>query len=229
MNRLTACTLVLTAVASWVSPAGVAATEPAAVSTEGLQLIEKDSRGEIYAAPDVEWSAYTQIHLEDATVAFRKNWQRDQNRGDPFKVDAADMEKIKSEMSALFHEVFAEELTKNGGYVLVDSSGPDVLSITPAIVDLDVAAPDTQRPYNSKQFTESAGKMTLKLSLNDSVTGALLATASDRREAPRRGYYQWTNSVTNRAEARRMFVSWADGLRKRLDAARSGETLTAAK
>jgi hypothetical protein len=62
--------------------------------------------------------------------------------------------------------------------------------------------------------------MTLKLRVYDSVTGDLIVAASDRREAPRRGYMQWTSSVTNKAEARRMLQKWAEGLRERLDEAR---------
>ena len=63
--------------------------------------------------------------------------------------------------------------------------------------------------------------MTLKLEIYDSVTGDLIATASDRRESPRRGYLQWTTSVTNNAEARRMLQRWAVSLVERLDEART--------
>ena len=82
-------------------------------------------------------------------------------------------------------------------------------------------SPDTMRPYPSRQYTDSAGEMTLKLELYDSVTGDLLATASDRKISPYRGYAQWTTSVSNRADSRRMLQQWAESLRKRLDEARS--------
>lgn len=223
MNRLTVCAVVLAAVTAWACPAALLAKDPPAVSPDGLQLTESDRNGEIYADPNVDWSVYKEVHLQDATVAFRRNWQRDQNRGDPFKVDDKDMERIKREMSELFREVFSAELTEGGGYILSDTSGASVLSIKPAIVDLDIAAPDTKRSYSSKQFAETAGRMTLRLELYDSVTGALLATARVRREAPRRGYMQWTSSVTNRAEAERILKTWAQGLRQRLDAARSAK------
>jgi hypothetical protein len=227
MNRLTVCALVLSALAAGVLPAALLAKEPPAVSPEGLQLAEHDRDGEIYADPDVDWSTYTEIRLEDATVAFRRNWQRDQNRGYPFKVDAKDMENMKRDLSELFREVFSAELTEDGGYVMSGTSGPNVLSIKPAIVDLDVAAPDTMNSMSSKSFTESEGRMTLKLELYDSVTGALLATARDRREAPRHGYAEWTTTVSNRAEAQSMLKTWATGLRQRLDEARSGKPLAA--
>jgi len=198
----------------------LAESEPPEVSMDGLELVEKDRRGEIYADKDIDWSVYTQIRLDQATVAFRKNWQRDQNRYQPFKVKTDDMEKIKSGLSELFGEVFTEELTVNGGYQITEQSGDNVMRITPKIVDLDVYAPDTMRAGVSRSYTETAGRMTLKLEIYDSVTGDLIAKLSDRREAPRRGYMQWTTSVSNNAEARRMLQHWAVGLRERLDQAR---------
>ena len=192
------------------------------ISPDGLELVEKDRRGEIYADPGVDWSVYDQIQLDTATVAFRKNWQRDQNRPpQSFKVNTKDMERIKADMSELFDQVFTEELTGKGDYTLATGSGENVMRIKPQIVDLDVYAPDTRNAGMTHSYTDSAGKMTLKLEIYDSVTGDLIATASDRREAPRRGYVQWTTSVSNRAEARRMLQRWAKDIHKRLDEART--------
>ena len=197
--------------------------EVTAVSLDGLELVSKDRRGETYADPGIDWSVYTKIRLDPATVAFRKNWQRDQNRSQPFKVDTKDMDRIKSELSTLFGEVFTEELTGKGGYVMSEENGDDVLRITPHIVDLDVTAPDTRsNPGIQYSYTEQAGRMTLKLEMYDSVTGDLIATIRDRQDAPRRGYMQWTTSVTNRAEAKRMLERWAKELREGLDSARAG-------
>ena len=210
------------------TPATVLAeSEPPQVSLEGLELVEKDRRGELYADPGIDWSVYDKIQLDKATVAFRKRWQRDQNRNRSFKVKDSDVEKIKTNLSELFDEVFTEELTTNGGYEIVDEVADNVMRITPRIVDLDVYAPDTPTTGINRQFTESAGRMTLKLEIYDSVTGDLIVTASDRRESPRRGYMQWTTSVSNNADARRMLQRWATGLRERLDQARSTTTLSA--
>jgi len=203
------------------APAMTQDEEPA-VGDGNLELVEKSRRSEVYADPGVDWSVYSRIRLDPATVAFRKNWQRDQNRTQPFKIKTDDMERIKSELSALFGEVFSEELTANGGYVMVDENGEDVLRIAPQIVDLDVYAPDSRSsPGMSRSYADSVGRMTLKLEMFDSVTGDLIATVSDSREAPRRGYMQWTNSVTNRAEAKRMLERWARDLREGLDEART--------
>jgi hypothetical protein len=205
----------------------LAESEPPQVSLEGLELVEKDRRGELYADPGIDWSVYDKIQLDKATVAFRKRWQRDQNRYQSFKVRDSDVEKIKKELAELFDEVFTEELTANGGYEIVDEVADNVMRITPHIVDLDVYAPDTPTVGINRQFTESAGRMTLKLEIYDSVTGDLIVTASDRRESRRNGYVQWTTKISNSTDARRLLQRWATGLRERLDQARSSTTLSA--
>ncbi len=209
---------------SITSAAATAKNDPPETSIEGLTLVEKDRRGEIYADSDIDWGIYSQIQLERATVAFRKHWKRDQNRPDPFKVKDRDVEKIKTDLSDLFHEVFTEELSSAGGYAMTDATGENVMIIKPQIVDLDVYAPDTMRTGRSQSFTEQAGRMTLVLEVYDSVSGDLIAKASHRQDAPRYGYAQWTTSVSNRAEARRMLQRWATSLRTRLDEARGEST-----
>lgn len=217
-------TLLLSFVVVSATAPALAKEDPPEVSIEGLELVEKDRRGEIYAAPNIDWSIYTQIMLDPATVAFRRNWQRDQNRSRSFKINTKDMERIKTSLSEMFDDVFTKELSENGGYTITEQTGIEVMRIKCAIADLDVYAPDTRSsPGRTTQFTESAGRMTLKLEIYDSVTGGLIVMASDRREAPRRGYMQWTNSVSNRAEAQRMLQRWAKDLVKRLDEARGAD------
>jgi len=206
---------------SLLSSSAFAKSDPPETSIEGLTLVEKDRRGEIYADPGADWSEYSQIQLQRATVSFRKNWKRDQNRYDPFKVKDQDIEKVKSGLSDLFHDVFTEELSANGSYTMSESSGADVMTIKPRIVDLDIAAPDTMRAGMSKSYTEQAGRMTLMLEIYDSISGDLIAKVSHRQDAPRYGFMQWTTSVSNNAEARRMLQKWAAALRVRLDEARS--------
>jgi len=221
MNKMISWILVPLLLSVVATPTAAKKNEPPAISVEGLTLVEKDRRGEIYADTDVDWGDYSKIQLQQASVAFKKNWKREQNRYQSFKVRDQDMEKIKTGLSDLFHEVFAEELSTEGGYVMTATSAEDVMTIIPSIVDLDVVAPDTRSPGITTTYTEQAGRMTLKLEIYDSQTGDLIAKMSDRQESPRRGYMQWTNSVTNTAEARRMLKKWAKALRVRLDEARS--------
>jgi hypothetical protein len=111
-------------------------------------------------------------------------------------------------------------LQNKGKYPVFEKSGHDVLVLRPAIVDLDVEAPDTMSEGSSMTFAASAGQMTLYLELYDSVTSDLVARIIDTEAADGGGTIHWQNSVTNQAEADRVLKRWADRLRKQLDAAR---------
>lgn len=195
---------------------------PPEVSLDGLELVEKGRHKEIYRAPGVDWSVYDKIQIDEATVAFRRNWQRDQNRYQPHKIRSKDMDRISEGMVELFDDVFSKELSGEGGYVITDEPGESVLRISPHIVDLDVYAPDPRYQAGiQRSYVQTAGRMTLKLQLYDSYTGDLIAVFSDHREAPWRGYVQWANTVTNTKEFRWLLQSWASDLREGLEEAKS--------
>lgn len=182
------------------------------VTEDGLHRVPDTKMAIVYAEPGAELTQYKRVKLLEPAVAFKKNWARDQRRNsvDPLRITANDIEKIKQSLSSEFHEVFRKTL-EEGGYELVDETGEDVLLVRPAIVNLDVNAPDTPRAGRSRTYTSSAGEMTLYIELYDSVTGDLLAKALDRRvdNANRSGFYTWTNSVTNKSAANRILEGWA--------------------
>ena len=190
------------------------------INDEGMALIKDSKMTTIYADPDADLSMYKRIWLKDATVAFKKNWQRDQNRTTRFKVRTKDMEKIQEDTATLFRDAFTKELL-DGGYELVEEAGDDVLIVVPAIVDLDVIAPDLQKANRSYTFSESAGEMTLNLELFDSLTNDKIVKATDRKRDWDRGYVEWRTSVNNRAVARRFMTAWAQALMSVLDEAKS--------
>lgn len=188
------------------------------VTVEGLQLIKDSNLALVYAEPGIDLRQYSKINLDDAYIAFRKNWQRDQNRHHPQKVNAKDMARMKAELSSLFREVFSRTLLE-GGYELVTERAEDVLLIKPAIINLDVVAPDTMDANRGNSYSETAGEMTLYLELYDSVTDDLIAKALDRKTDRQTGYIQWQNRITNRAAANRILQVWANVLKKGLDQA----------
>ena len=195
---------------------GAAAEERPEFTIEGLQLIEDSNLALVYAEPDIDLGRYNRIYLDNPRVAFRKNWKRSQNRYQSSNVTDDDMAKIKAELSALFMDVFSKTLTE-GGYELVTEPGEDVLLVRPAIINLDIVAPDTPSPGITRTYSETAGEMTLYMELYDSVSGDLLAKALDRKEDRRTGYFEWQNRVTNRAAANRILKVWARVLKEGLD------------
>ena len=190
------------------------------VNDDGMVLVKDSDLATVYADPGADLGIYKRIWLEDATVAFKKNWQRDQNRGHSIKVRNSDMKRITEDVATLFREVFTEQLAE-GGYELADEAGPDVLMAKPAIVDLDVTAPDIPSATMTRSYSESAGEMTLNLELFDSLTGDKIVKATDRARDWDRGYMEWRTRVSNRADAERMMKSWAKAFVALLDEARA--------
>jgi len=220
LNKLLFALLVLVLATATTSPAWAKKKLPA-INDEGMELVKDSDLATVYADPGADLSIYKRIWLQDASVAFKKNWKRDQNRSHSLKVRDEDMERIVNDVATLFREVFTEELLE-GGYQMAEEAGEDVLMVKPAIVDLDVVAPDIQRTGGRDySYSESAGEMTLNLELFDSITEDKIAKATDRQRDFRRGYVQWRTNVSNRSDARRMMSSWAKGLRSALDEARA--------
>lgn len=186
---------------------------------DGLELIDDTRLALVYVKADANLGQYNKIYLDDAYIAFKKNWQRNQNRSQAHKVSSDDMSRIKSELSSLFREVFSKTLIE-GGYELVTERDNDVLLVRPSIINLDITAADTNSANRTQSFSETAGEMTLYLELYDSVTDDLIAKALDRQMDRRTGFFQWQNHVTNRAAANRILQVWANVLKEGLDDAR---------
>ena len=181
------------------------------VTHDGLERVANSTVARAWIKPGVDFSQYTEVGLLDCFVSFRRNWRMN-NPG----VRTRDMDRIKSTLADEFRVVFTEEL-ENGGFPVVTEAADHVLLIRPAIIDLDVAAPQTSTGGRSDSFTTSPGTMTLVIELYDSVSNEILARAIDRRRARNAGNIQWTTSGTNRAAARKILRSWANLLVSRLD------------
>lgn len=187
-----------------------------AVTPDGLELREGKRGAVVYVRPGVDFSRYQRIAILECPVAFSKDWKRDQEFSGN-RVTQQELERIKSGLSAEFLKVFTEELQTKGGYEIVTTGGEDVLVLRPAIIDLDVTAPDNMTPGRGYTLTDSAGAMTLYLELYDSVTSQLLARAIDREADTGIGGFQWQTRVTNQAGADRVLRRWASSLRARFD------------
>lgn len=203
-----------------VAAAPVWSAEEAAVEATFDNLVPvKDAKMAMaYIDPEADFSVFKRVAILEPFVAFRSNWQRDQNRSRSRNISSRDMERIKSDVTTLFERVFTERL-EAAGYEVVEGANEDVLLVRPAIIDLDITAPDTRSAGRSRTFTASTGAATLYIQLFDSLTGDIIGRAADRQAVRRAGgNVTWSNSVTNTADARRMMGGWADNLVGFLDA-----------
>lgn len=205
------------------SPVLFAADPPPEVSKDGLHLQKSTKSTVVYMKPGATWSQYKKVALLDCLVEFDKNWERDYNRdqvGTMNRVTDGDMERIEKDVAAEFKKVFAKELQANSGYPVVDTAGPDVLVVRPAILNLRVTAPDLMSPGIGGTVVSSAGSATLYVELWDSATNTILARVMDAQADPGfAGRGQAANRVTNTMAADQILKDWATKLRKYLDAA----------
>ncbi len=187
------------------------------VDSDGLHLLKDTKVWAAYAKPGADLSKYDKVMLVGCYVDFVKNWQKDYNM-DQFglngRVMNKDAEAIKQRLSAEFTKVFTKELTKKGFPVVTDV-GPDVLLLRPALINVDVVAPDVMSAGIRGTLVRSAGDMTLYMEMYDSATNTLIARVIDP-QADNEGLAHVANRVTNKAAADRILVHWAELLAKHL-------------
>ena len=203
-------------------PAVQAKDAPPQVSEDGLQLTKSTKTRLVYVKPGATFSQYDRVAILDCYVEFEKDWQKDYNSsrvGLEGRVSDKDVERIKTDLAAEFKKVFVDELQNKGGYQVVDVAAPDVLLLRPALLNVEVNAPDIMTAGIERTVVRSAGQMTLYLELWDPSTKTILARIEDAREDDE-AFAQMANRVTNKAAADRILREWAEELRKRLDTVR---------
>jgi hypothetical protein len=217
--------LAVSLIVGLVACAGTGDNLPAQTD-DGLTRVDTKRVDAAYMAPGADLGQYEVLYIREVEVSFVANWLRDTNRSRgsiSSQLTQADADNIKRAVADSFQSVFTERLRAAGYVVLEDKSSAgaedDILVLVPAIIDLDVAAPDKQTAGRSRSYVTSAGSMTLQMELLDGLTSALIARVSDDQESRDYGTVQVANSVTNKAEAERIFRRWADLLVKALDRA----------
>lgn len=194
--------------------------EAPAVSPDGMALVKNTRSTIAYTKEGVNFADYDKIQISNSTVAFKKNWQRDYNRdqrASSAKIKDKEVVRIKESVAQLFDEVFAEEFAKSSNYKITTQAVTGTLLLKPAIINLDINAPDILSAGNVKNYVETAGEATLYLEMYDAVSGEILARIVDSKAARDKGYYQWATRVSNRQDAKVIIKKWAKTLRTKFD------------
>ncbi len=173
-----------------------------------------------YVNPNVRWSRYNKIILKPVKIYAGKNSD----------LRNADRE-AQSALANYFTAALSEELKKD--FTLVSTPGPGVMTIYTAITDADQSEVvfdtiTTIMPIGlalstmKRSIGESdsfVGDAQAEMEIVDSVSDVRLAAAVDKRygsKALRSKFGGWNH-------AKETFDYWAERLRERLEAARSGE------
>lgn len=206
-----------------MSPLASAAAQedPPPVSPDGLQLQKSTKSRLVYVKPGASFTQYDKFAILECYVEFEKDWEKDYNAsrmGLEGRVTDKDVERMKTGLAEEFKKEFTRELRDKGGYQVVDQAAPDVLVLRPALINVEVNAPDVMSADIGRTIVRSAGQMTLYLELWDSTTNTILARVMDAKADE--GFAEQANRVTNTAAADRILSEWARELRERLDEVR---------
>jgi hypothetical protein len=210
----------------WSMPV-LADTEPVQPSDSGEIIKYETKDGGMLTAAEIDWSAYTEVALDRATVEFRENWVEDQKRVFDNILREADLERIKSDMSNMLHRVLNEKVSSADGYTLSDENGKGVLRFTPRIVKLDIYQPGKAQDYVGHVLVDAQGSMVITLDITDSFTGKLLASSWNVQVDPEKGFMWSSTSGGNRTAFGQMMKRWANWYFELFDIVRSGELLPA--
>jgi len=189
-------------------------------TTDGLVLMKHTKLRAVYMKPGAHLDEYDKVFLVDCYVAFKKNWQRernDQTMDLDNRITDQDMKNIREHLAKAFNKVFTEVLSTKGDHEIVKTAGTGVLIVRPAIVNLEITAPDTLSSGFNMTFSSDAGQMTLFMELYDGKTGDIIARIIDP-EAVGSDVVEMRDSVTNAADADRVLKRWATILNDHLAA-----------
>ena len=193
--------------------------ENAEVVQGNLHRVDHSRTKLAYVDPGADFSKYTAILLTPLGVdnveivqppsTLRSTGSRN------WELTDSDKQRLQKD----YRETMTKQLSEKDSYPIVDGPGDKVLQISTILTRLAPSAPKDDfrsRPVGrSKIVTEGAGKLDIEVTFKDSETGEVLALTKDTKS----GSSLWgvNNSVSNAAEVRRAFSSWAMQIRAQLD------------
>jgi len=193
-------------------PAALPASAQEADTVDGLHEVDSRKFDQVFLLPGADFGPYAKVIIDDPEVAFRRNWVRDYNRdvrGLDGRISDSDAEEILASASDGLAEVYAGAFGK-AGYEIVAAGAADVLRIKVSIINLEINAPDVDRPSRSRSYATEAGEATIIVEARDSLSGALLGRAVDSSRIGDTGFMTVRSSVSNRSDFSRAFKRWAE-------------------
>lgn len=190
--------------------AAFAAAAASPSTTEGYPLLRK--LDEVYVAPNAQLASYRAVMFDAPKITFERGWLKSINstRQPSRWVTQRDAQKILDDLSESMAITFTD-VFKAKGYEIVTAPGPNVLRLSPAVVDLYINAPDVHAPNDRKVISgESAGDARLVLEARDAATGAVVARIVDRADAHQLNRrFNATTDVSNTFWMNALFRQWA--------------------
>ncbi|MEM1113791.1 MAG: DUF3313 family protein [Pseudomonadota bacterium] len=188
-------------------------TGPDAETIEGTNLTRVDNtRAEMaYRDPQADFTGFKRVLIQPLGVDNIEVIQPSNSYSTVGRGNWELTEQDKTNLQNAFMDAMVKQLEDKGSFPIADEPGDDVLEIDAKLLAIAPNAPKddfSSRPTGrSRVYTEGAGSMAVMVAFGDSETGEVLALIKDSRTAT--GFWGQNNSVSNLADVRRMFTSWA--------------------
>lgn len=182
----------------------------------GLEEMSSKSFDILYVKPGFQPGNYSKLIIEEPQVDLHDYWEWKNKRD----ITERDVQRIQTSTAKILREQFSEKFSGKNGYALAETgeTGQGTLVMKPAMINLNLNAPDLSVPEHKDTFVKSAGHATLYLDLYDAASGELLLRVIDHDAAREHLRFYEGNRVTNNRDLRIMVSRWANALRKHLDA-----------
>lgn len=186
-------------------------------SVDGLYRVKDSRLDSAWIREGTDLSGYSKLLVRRSGASLRAmNWSGGPaaalRRG---KTDSPLTEEDREKLARALRDEALAELANGERFQLADQPGEDVLLMVVGLIDVVSHVPP-EGPGSDETVLHSVSEATLVLELRDSVTGAVLARAADRRAAGTL-YMRQGKPVTHDSELKRLGGSWGRLLRERLD------------
>lgn len=193
---------------------------------QGLYMLDNAGVNLAAARPDVDWSSYDSIMISDLIIpdavlnaAPRNPARRASTRpGDNWRIPRSDGRRLTNE----FRNQLTREFQNGGEFQVVQTPGPGTLVLRTQLTNIELVAPfNSTRPQSPRGIPLQTGSLSISGDLVDAQTGETLALFADNRMSST-DMWRVNNTVTNFADASRIFRQWGVLLRGSLLAAQAG-------
>jgi hypothetical protein len=184
---------------------------------DGLVRVPARAVAGVYRRPDADFTGYKRVMIEPLSIEYARDWRRQHK-----DVEQRELKRIEAEARESFRDEFIEVLVDEGPYELADTRDPDVLHVTPRVVDLDIPAPDVAVQPGTRSYAPHPVRMQITGELRDAATDTLLLRVILFEGQQRYPFdeLRLANRATNAHEMRTGFGRWAQIVREALDVAK---------
>jgi hypothetical protein len=164
---------------------------------------------------------YTKIRFDGAGIKYtpvkpvaRSNFAP--MRSNEFPISQEDRAKLEEVLSGSLRE----NLSQLKNYEITEADGADVMLVRIGVFDVVSRVPPS-RAGRSEVYLDEVGKATLMVEVQDSLSGAVIVRAVDRRAAEPSSEMFRSNTVRNWSEVQQLADFWGRITRDGLDSLKS--------